>query len=442
MWLQLRSRAERGPTARRGSRLSPGAARSALVLLAVLACLLHRGTARAQSPSSTDPGGHPRAELHLGSPEERTAKATSVVEHAVDVTASMDVAGYLDSDNVYVLTPSIAGGLTNAVAGWSVNGRYLVDVVSAASADVVSTASPPFVEVRHAGTLDAAFKPHTFGVAANTALSFEPDYTSVMGGATVTQDLFEKNLTLLLGYSHLHDIAGRSGTPFSVFARVLDRDAIKGGMTLVVDRATVLSVVADVMIEYGDPSKPYRYVPLFAPGVVVPRGASVADVTRLRLSERALEQLPDTRDRYAVSMRWAHRFHTSTLRLDQRAYVDTWGLKATTTDARWLFDLTRRLELGPHLRFYGQTPVNFWQRAYVMRPGFDYPALRTGNRELGPLLNFTGGASFRTGLGRSDDPHAWMLGVDFNLTSTQYLDDIYLTQRLSMVGSISLEAAL
>ena len=83
------------------------------------------------------------------------------------------------------------------------------------------------------------------------------------------------------------------------------------------------------------------------------------------------------------------------------------------------------------MRFYGQTPVDFWQRAYVMGPGFDYPALRTGNRELGPLLNFTGGASLRTGLGASDDPHAWVLGVDFNVTSTQYLDDIYLTQRFS-----------
>jgi hypothetical protein len=390
---------------------------------------------------TTDPGGHPRAELHLG-PATKATDARSVTARNIDVTASTEVASYADSDHVYVLTPSIAGGFANPVAGWSVSGRYLVDVVSAASADIVSTASPPFVEVRHAGTLDAEYKPHDFGVGVNSAVSFEPDYTSVMGGATVTKDLFDKNLTLLVGYSHLHDIAGRSGTPFSVFSRTLDRDAIKAGMTVVVNRATVLSVVADALIEYGDPSKPYRYVPLFAPGVVVPVGATVAEVNQLRLSERALEQLPLSRDRYALSMRWAHRFLRSTLRLDQRAYIDTWGLKATTTDARWLFDLARRFELGPHLRFYGQTPVDFWQRGYVLLPGLDYPALRTGNRELGPLLNFTGGASLRAGLGSSHDPRAWLLGVDVNFTSTQYLDDIYLTQRFSAVGAISLEAAL
>jgi len=404
--------------------------------------VLDRGDALAQlRDDTTDPGGHPRAELHLG-PAEKTPEASSVTTHDIDVTASTEVASYADSDHVYVLTPSIAGGLNNPTAGWSVNGRYLVDVVSAASADVVSTASPPFVEVRHAGTLDAAYKPHDFGAAATAAVSVEPDYTSVMGGATITKDLFAKNLTLLLGYSHLHDIAGRSGTPFSVFSRVLDRDAIKAGMTVVVNRSTVLSVVADVMIEYGDPSKPYRYVPLFAPGVVVPVGASIAEVNQLRVSERALEQLPLSRDRYALSMRWAHRFQQSTLRLDERAYIDTWGLKSTTTDARWLFDLGRRVELGPHARFYGQTPVDFWQRAYVLSPGFDYPALRTGNRELGPLVNLTGGASLRTGLGKSADPRAWMLGVDVTFTSTQYLDDIYLTQRFSAVGSLSLEAAL
>jgi hypothetical protein len=399
--------------------------------------------AQAQSNDAvTEPGGHPRAELHLGRPGEATKRATGGGRGNLEIAASTEVAGYADTDHVFVITPTVSGTLSNEVSGWSVSGRYLVDVVSAASADVVSTASPPFLEVRHAGTLEGSYKPHSFGVKANADVSFEPDYTSVMGGATATQDLFAKNLTLLLGYSHLHDIAGRSGTPYSVFSRTLDRDAIKGGATVLVSRSTLVSFVVDVMFEYGDPSKPYRYVPMFAPGTPVSRGASVDEVTRLRLPDRVLEQLPLTRDRYAMSMGWAHRFRTSTLRLDERAYVDTWGLKATATDARWLFDFARRIEVGPHLRFYGQTPVDFWQRAYVAGPGYVYPALRTGNRELGPLINLTGGASLRAGLGTGAEPRKWLLGFDVNVTSTQYLDDLYLTQRWSGVGSLSLEVAL
>ena len=57
-------------------------------------------------------------------------------------------------------------------------------------------------------------------------------------------------------------------------------------------------------------------------------------------------------------------------------------------------------------------------------------------------MNFTGGGSARAAIGRHKDPRAWVLGIDVNVTSTQYLDDIYLTNRVSFVGSLSLEAAL
>ena len=412
---------------------------------ASIVCMLCVALASARSyaqsvDTAAEPGGHPRAELHLGR-EGTTDRATSVSDRRLQGTASLEIGTYVDSDNVFVMTPSVAGSIANELAGWRVNGRYLVDVVSAASADIVSTASPPFVEVRHAGTLEATYKPRSFGITGNAAVSFEPDYTSVLGGVALTKDLLDKNLTLTFGYSHLHDIAGRSGTPFSVFSRVLDRDAFKLGSTIVASRSTLVSIVTDFMIEYGDPSKPYRYVPMFAPGTDVPRGASVDLVTQLRLPARVLEQLPTRRDRVALSAGFAHRFRKSTLRMDELLYADTWDLKGSATDARWLFDLGRRLEIGPHLRFYGQTSVSFWQRAYTLA-GDAFPALRTGNRELGPLLNFTGGGSARAAIGRQKDPRAWVLGFDANVTSTQYLDDIYLTNRFSFVGSLSLEAAL
>jgi hypothetical protein len=410
-------------------------------LFCVLFVALAPELARAQtSDNAAEPGGHPRGEVHLGR-DGGGEHATSVSGRHVQANASTEIATYVDSDNVVVLTPTVAGSIGNELAGWRVSGRYLVDVVSAASADIVSTASPPFLEVRHAGTLEGTYKPRSFGITANAAVSFEPDYTSVLGGLAVTKDLLDKNLTLSFGYSHLHDIAGRSGTPYSVFSRTLDRDALKLGTTIVATHSSLVSLIGDVMIEYGDPSKPYRYVPMFAPGTDVPRGASIDLVTQLRLPARVLEQLPLRRDRLALSAGFSHRFRRSTLRLDEVLYVDTWDLKASATDARWLFDIGRRIAIGPHVRFYAQTSVSFWQRAYTL-VGYDYPALRTGNRELGPLVNFTGGGSARAALGRRTDPRAWVLGLDANVTSTQYLDDIYLTQRLSFVGSLSLEAAL
>jgi hypothetical protein len=74
-----------------------------------------------------------------------------------------------------------------------------------------------------------------------------------------------------------------------------------------------------------------------------------------------------------------------------------------------------------------------------MRPGFDFPALRTGDRELGPLVNLTLGGRVRWRVGPAQAPDRWVVGFDLNVTSTRYLDDLYVTQRVSSIGALSLE---
>jgi len=361
-----------------------------------------------------------------------TARAQE--DRAVDVRASSDAAAYADSDHVYVLTPSLAATVTSPTAGWSIGGQYLVDIVS--------TASQNWKEVRHAGTLDAAYEPGTFGIRANGTFSSEPDYLSFGFGGAITQDLAQKNVTWLLGFNHSHDVAGRTDTAFSVFSHPLNRESFKAGLTFVLDRATIASFGADAIFESGDPSKPYRYIPLFAPRTYVARGAPVEVVNNLRESARPLEQLPLSRQRWALSLLLAHRFATSTLRLDERLYRDSWDLEATTTDVRFLMDASRRVELGPHARVHAQTSVNFWQRAYVLGPGLQVPLLRTGDRELGPLIGLTAGWRLNINLGPAEHLTAWILGWDLNLTTTRYLDDLYITHRTSVFGGLSLEREL
>jgi hypothetical protein len=362
---------------------------------------------------------------------------------SVGVRAGTDVAGYADSDHVFVLTPSIMGHVENPAAGWNVDGTYLVDIISAASVDIVSTASRPYTEIRQAGTLGASYQPRTFGGSVNGSVSREPDYLSWTAGGSINQDLHDKNQTLFLGFNHGHDVAGRTGTPFSIFEKTLDIEALKAGVTFVIDRKTIASVVADSIFENGDPSKPYRYVAMFEPGTSLPNGAPISLVNSVRVSERPLEQLPLSRQRYAGSFRIAHRFGgRATLRFDERLYADSWGLKATSSDTRYLLDVGPRFEVGPHVRFHAQTEVDFWQRAYTLGPGLSIPALRTGDRELGPLIGLTGGFSFRWKLGPAAHRAAWVLGCDVNVMETHYLDDIYITDRLSTVGGISLEAEL
>jgi hypothetical protein len=359
--------------------------------------------------------------------------------------AALEIASYTDSDHVTVFTPSVTFGVDNT-SGASLSGSYLVDVVSAASVDIVSTASQRWQEVRQAGDLSGQYKPHDLGVGVGGSVSREPDYLSLGAFGTVTKDFDEKNWTLTGGYGYSHDTAGRCGadgvcTPFSVFARQLDRSSFNGGITWVVDSATIGSVSLDLVLEGGDQSKPYRYIPMFSPNVAatIPKGAPIGLVNAYRLPERPLEQLPLELRRTAVTGHYAHRLDGSTLRLEERIYNDDWGLVASTSDARWILDLGRRIELWPHVRFHAQSSTVFWKRAYVSASpnGWDLPQYRTGDRELGPLVTFGTGLGARMYLGSKGRPDQFALQIAWDGMFTSYLDDLYITQRTAMLGTLT-----
>jgi hypothetical protein len=355
--------------------------------------------------------------------------------------ASAEVGGYVDSTATSVLTPSIAATVENPTAGWGVSGRYLVDVVSAASPDIVSTASPRWSEVRNAGNLGFRYKPGTFGVAASASTSYTPDYLSLAGGVQLTQELDEKNLTLLAGYGFGHDVIGRARTPFSVFSRTLDYHSISLGMSRVVNPSTVIGVYADTIIERGDQSKPYRYIPVFAPDVAatIPRGAAAGLVAATRMNARPLEQLPLERERLGLTVRLAYRGNSTTLRLEERGYADTWGQRASTTDVRYFIDLSRRFTVWPHGRFNIQSAVAFWQRAYSSTGVNDLPALRTGDRELGALFTVGGGGGMRIALGKDGALEDIALTTTFDGFYTSFADALYVTERFSALVTTGLE---
>jgi hypothetical protein len=393
---------------------------------------------------------------------EHLASVRAASTHKLDDTstkrAALEVATYTDSDNVTVFTPSLAASIENILQGASLKGRYIVDVVSAASADIVATASPRWTEIRHAGSLEATYKPHTFGVTLAGSVSTEPDYFSFGIGSEMTLDLFEKNTTLVAGFGYGHDTVGRCGaegspantgatcTSFGVFSRIVNRTSFNLGWTQLLGPSTVSALVLDVALENGDQSKPYRYVPMFSSAVAptVPNGASVAFVTDNRLPERPLEQTPLSKRRVSLTGRLAHRFEGSTLKLEERLYIDTWALFASTTDARWIFDVGKRVGIWPHARFHGQTGVSFWKRAYISgdAPAWDLPVFRTGNRELGPLWTATGGGGLYFYLGSSAEPQKTRLSISIDGLYTSFLDDLYITQRSGLISSATLEMEL
>ncbi len=410
----------------------------------VLGVLFAAASSASEGASSPDRAANEHADT---APKDSAVDAPA--QSTVVARGSYEIAGYQDDDAVTVITPSFALGVENA-SGATLRANYLIDIVSAASADIVSTASPRWQEVRHAGSLYGEYKPHDFGIGVGASLSREPDYLSYGAFATVRKDFSEKNWSLFFGYGASHDTAGRCGaegvcTPFSVFSRNLLRTSFNGGLDLVVDRVSLLSVTGDVVVENGDQSKPYRYIPMFTPdkAVLIKKGASAEVVNKNRAPERPLEQLPLSRRRFALTGRYARRMGNSTLRVMERAYADTWGLLSSSTDARVIFDLGKRFAVWPHARFNVQNGVTFWKLAYLSKggTGWDLPLYRTGDRELGPLWTAGGGFGVKWYIGAATDPERFAVQFTADAMYTSFLDDLYVTSRIAGLGALGMEGS-
>jgi hypothetical protein len=356
-----------------------------------------------------------------------------------------DLSGYSDTNSVAVYTPAINASVVSPTSGWNLGGNFLVDAVSAASPDIVSTASPPFQEFRYAGGITGGYKPGLYGFQIDTNISSSPDYVSYTAGGRVTGDFHDKLITPTLGYSYSMDLIGRGPHnylhDFNPQKGLLNTHEIEAGITFVMSPTSVLLVGGTLAIERGDQSQPYRYIPMFDPVDIapfVPNGATVDLVNRTRLPIRPLEQLPTSRDRYAVGARFNKRLSNATLRLEERLYHDTWSLNASSTDARYMVDLSRHLRVWPHARLHVQTGANFYQLAYsalVDDQGITIPTYRSTDRELAPLLTGTGGGGVRIGLGEPEGEVKYGITIVGDVMYTRYLKALYVTTRTAVYGS-------
>lgn len=363
------------------------------------------------------------------------------------IKAGLDFSAYTDTNAVNVVTPSINGSISSPTAGWNVGASYLLDVVTAASPDVVSMASPAFRDRRHAVVAGGGFHPGIFGFQANGGLSVESDYTSISGGLAATMDLRDKLLTPRVAFNYSHDIIGRSTTPYDVFSNTLDTTSIDAGVTIVMSAKTLLVLNGTLQMERGDQSKPYRYVPLFDPKRVAPRvpvGFTIDGVNANRLPLKPAEQLPTERDRYSLAGRFIHRLNNATLRIDERLYFDTWGTKASSTDARFIQDVGKRIRVWPHLRFHAQTGASFYQLAYSAGLNQDgsitVPLFRTTDRELSPLITLTAGGGVRLALTAPESPTQFGITLQGDVMYTRFLNALYVTTRTAVYGTVGIDA--
>jgi hypothetical protein len=296
--------------------------------------------------------------------------------------------------------------------------------------------------VRYVPAINGHKKLGDFDISLRGNLSREPDYLATSVGSTLSAELVQKTVVPSLGYEFSYDINGRKHTSFSTFGLPIKRHAVNAGLGLVLTKATFGSLAYTMVFEDGDSSKPYRHIPMFSPEIAagVPSGLVIDAVNFFREPERPLEQLPTSRKRFAIALSVAHRFADATLRGSERLYIDTWGTKATTTDARFMYDIIKELRVWPHVRFHAQTAANFYELAYVVErtaDGVKIPAIRTGDRELGPMISVTGGGGIRWDFGSRRN-----LGLTFNgdVVYTRFLNHLFVKERVGLFGALGFDA--
>jgi hypothetical protein len=373
-----------------------------------------------------------------------------------NVRVGIDFSAYTDTTNVHVVTPGINASIVSPTAGWNVGGSYLLDVVTAASPDIVSMASRRFREQRHAGSLNGGGKIGSVGVAGSGNVSREPDYLSTTGGITSNVELWNKQIVPRIGYALTYDRIGIRDTPYAQFERNLTTHEMEAGCTFVLSPTTVLVTGMTAQIERGEQSKLYRFVPLFDPDTAarIPAGATIDLVNGaddngnpIRLPFRARELLPRSRDRFAVAARLVHRAGNATLRIEERLYADTWDVKATTTDARYLVDLGDRLRVWPHVRLHAQTGASFYQLAYAAGVDIDGRAVslvkyRTGDRELSPMVTGTIGGGARIALTNDRAEVRYAIVLVGDLMYSRYFQSLFIMSRTAVYGTIGFEVEL
>jgi hypothetical protein len=268
--------------------------------------------------------------------------AVSTSAEPVVVTPAARVGVYQDSDHTTILTASAgAGGKLNDRV--TLGARYLVDVVSSASVDVVSQATGTFHDLRQDISVSAGYDDQTRALALGYSFSTEDDWTSHNVSLSGSYDLLEHNLTLSASLAYQTNAITRANS--IGFERSLQAYLATLSASYTLTPRDLLQVSLAPSLYHGFQSSPYRYL-------------TVQD-------QAILENYPDTRFRQALVLRYHHYFSGEwALRNHARFYADSYGVESLTVGSEAAWERAP-FEWSLALRGYGQTRARFYREVYT-----------------------------------------------------------------------------
>jgi hypothetical protein len=296
-----------------------------------------------------------------------------------DVSAGLRTSAYVDDDATFISTStaSVQGAVTDEL---TLRGRYLADVVTSASVDVITAATGRWNEIRHEAEGATSWTDSTRSLSGQYIYSVEADWESHTATGGASHDFNQHNLTLALGGSYVHNRIGRADD--ANFHRRLSVYGGSASAVVVAGPRDIWRLGYTVSLSDGYQASPYRFARF--EDSLAPEGLPLAQE----------ETHPQTRLRHAVTLAWNHKaFEATFVRSHLRMYADDWGLLSLTGGAE--YDVVfGPVTVGGIARGYAQQGASFYEDLYPSRRRY-----MTADRELSSFFDvFAGG---KIGLQRS-----------------------------------------
>ena len=300
--------------------------------------------------------------LILGS----AAHSSVLPEDRADVLYHLYTGGGVDIDGPSVLVRKQVGKSTSLV------GNYYVDMVSSASIDVVTTASP-YSEERKQWSLGMDYLRGNTTVRAGYTSSVESDYDASTYNVSISQDMFGGLTTLTVSYGLGDDIVMKSGD--DTFERFLDKQNYGLGLTQILTKNLILALNFETGTEEGYLNNPYRTVRYFNASDTSGRGYSYEE-----------EVYPNTRTSNAVGMRARYFLpYRAAIEGEYRFFTDTWDVESHTASLTYIHPW-RDFTFSGKFRYHDQTAAHFYSDLFSRAQATNF---RGRDKELSPLTSYT-----------------------------------------------------
>ena len=252
---------------------------------------------------------------------------------------------------------------------YSASASYYMDMVSSASIDVVSTASPYKEERTQGGIAFDALQGKT-QYSVSYALSDENDYTANTASLDVSQDLFGDLTTVSFGFSQGWDEVRKRGD--NAFEEQVDRRNYRLGVTQILTPKLMATLDYEVITDEGFLNNPYRSVRYLdeSSGVGYSYQPEVYPQTRTSNAAgiTARYYLP-----YRASVHGGYRW-----------YTDTWGIDAHTVSVGYTHPWGPHWILEAGYRWYDQSAADFYSDLF---PRADAQNFLARDKELSTFHN-------------------------------------------------------